>query len=562
MVAGERRDVRPVGDDGRGVAVDGGHERARREVGRGPQLGPERAPQDERHARAAGAEPGRGQRGAPGGPGDDGAVAAAGGERVDRARRDVAVRHAGVGDAGRGVVDAAAEQCELDRRAGMERRERAGAVGRHAVGDEQDGPAGHRSASSYARTVAAPQRSQVNAASTVARADCAERAQRGAVGEQPVDRPRERGGVAGGDEPDAVAGPRDLLRARLPGAADRGQPAGHRLDVRDAERLVHARQDEHPALPRAPERLRVRELPGELDAPGEAELAGQALERRPLGAVADHPQAQRGVAVAQQRHRAQHVGVALAGDEVGDGHEQVLVARPGGRREVGPEVHDARPARAEGAAGRLDPRAVGEHEPRRAERPGHRRAAGRVVGRGVEDVAAVDGDDERRGDPGAQHRVARGHRVVGVDEVEREAPPQAPQRDRERRRRPGAPGPVRPRARGRDEAHVLDLEAVEHRAARLAQEAPGRGEKLARRRRERRDRAVEDEHPHVGAGVARGERLAVGPDAEDGVGGAGVVLRDDRDLHRCTCTVRTSSRRTYGRSARNARASAIAASCP
>ena len=35
----------------------------------------------------------------------------------------------------------------------------------------------------------------------------------------------------------------------------------------------------------------------------------------------------------------------------------------------------------------------------------------------------------------------------------------------------------------------------------------------------------------LGAGVARGDGLAVGPDAEDGVGRAGVELRDDGDLH-------------------------------
>ena len=45
-------------------------------------------------------------------------------------------------------------------------------------------------------------------------------------------------------------------------------------------------------------------------------------------------------------------------------------------------------------------------------------------------------------------------------------------------------------------------------------------------------RAVQDEHAHVGAGVARGDRLAVRPDAEHRVGGARIELGDDRDLHR------------------------------
>ena len=42
---------------------------------------------------------------------------------------------------------------------------------------------------------------------------------------------------------------------------------------------------------------------------------------------------------------------------------------------------------------------------------------------------------------------------------------------------------------------------------------------------------MQHEHAHLGARVARGERLAVRPDAEDGVGGPRVVLGDDGDLH-------------------------------
>ncbi len=42
---------------------------------------------------------------------------------------------------------------------------------------------------------------------------------------------------------------------------------------------------------------------------------------------------------------------------------------------------------------------------------------------------------------------------------------------------------------------------------------------------------MEDEHAHVRAGVARGERLAVRPDAEHRVGGPRVVLGDDGDAH-------------------------------
>ena len=38
---------------------------------------------------------------------------------------------------------------------------------------------------------------------------------------------------------------------------------------------------------------------------------------------------------------------------------------------------------------------------------------------------------------------------------------------------------------------------------------------------------MQDEHAHVGAGIARGERLTVGPDADDGIAPAGVELGDD-----------------------------------
>ncbi len=105
------------------------------------------------------------------------------------------------------------------------------------------------------------------------------------------------------------------------------------------------------------------------------------------------------------------------------------------------------------------------------------------------------------------------------------------------------------------------MEAVERAPARLAQrgapriavaQAPGG-----------RDRPVQDDDVDVGAGVARGERLAVRPDAEHRVVGARVELRDDADLHASTrpaAIVRTSSRATYGRSREERRASAAAAS--
>ncbi len=56
------------------------------------------------------------------------------------------------------------------------------------------------------------------------------------------------------------------------------------------------------------------------------------------------------------------------------------------------------------------------------------------------------------------------------------------------------------------------------------------------------DEAVEDEDADVGAGVADGDRLAVRPDAEHGICGAGVELGDDGYAHRrCTASVRWDS---------------------
>ena len=58
---------------------------------------------------------------------------------------------------------------------------------------------------------------------------------------------------------------------------------------------------------------------------------------------------------------------------------------------------------------------------------------------------------------------------------------------------------------------------------------------------ERRQRPVQHEHPHVGPGIARGHRLAVGPHAQGWVRGPRVVLGDDQGPHRqrrCVAIVR------------------------
>ncbi len=137
--------------------------------------------------------------------------------------------------------------------------------------------------------------------------------------------------------------------------------------------------------------------------------------------------------------------MALARDEVADGHERRL---PGGRAALAgrsvPRWTTRVRARPERAARALDARAVGEHEPRaRADAGAHRPRARAEPGAGVEHVAAVDGDDERRaGDPRAADGVAGGNGVVRVDEVERERAPQAAQREPRataRPRRPSSP---------------------------------------------------------------------------------------------------------------------------
>ena len=67
---------------------------------------------------------------------------------MDLALSDAAKGHARVVEARGGVVRAPAEERELERHAFVQRAERAGAIGRDVVGDEEDRPGAHRSASS------------------------------------------------------------------------------------------------------------------------------------------------------------------------------------------------------------------------------------------------------------------------------------------------------------------------------------------------------------------------------------------------------------------------------
>ena len=97
------------------------------------------------------------------------------------------------------------------------------------------------------------------------------RAPRGSRSSASIARPAPR--VARGHEHDAPAGGGDLLWAVLAVAADRRHPAGHRLDVGDAERLGDARQHEQRAGARLGHRLRGLEAAPQTDAVSDPERA-------------------------------------------------------------------------------------------------------------------------------------------------------------------------------------------------------------------------------------------------------------------------------------------------
>ncbi len=87
-----------------------------------------------------------------------------------------------------------------------------------------------------------------------------------------------------------------------------------------------------------------------------------------------------------------------------------------GARELGSEVDHARLARAVGTGELGDSVAVGEHELRGAEAARDRLGTGRVASGGVQHVAAVHRDDQRRVHTCTAHGVGGRYRVVGVDE--------------------------------------------------------------------------------------------------------------------------------------------------
>ena len=77
------------------------------------------------------------------------------------------------------------------------------------------------------------------------------------------------------------------------------------------------------------------QLPAEVHSIEHPQARREPLQGDPLGPIADDAVTQRWVARAQHGEGAQHISVALAGDEMGDGHDRRRSAPPGGRaREV------------------------------------------------------------------------------------------------------------------------------------------------------------------------------------------------------------------------------------
>ncbi len=149
----------------------------------------------------------------------------------------------------------------------------------------------------------------------------------------------------------------------------------------------------------------------EVDALGDPEADGEPFERDPLGAVPDHRVAQRRMALAEHRERAQDVGVALARDQMRHRDERLDSLPPsrprstlatvavGGalcRGEIGAEMHHARLTGAVSARELGDAVAVGEHQRGRAQAARHRVRAGPVAPGGIEHVPAMHRYHHRR----------------------------------------------------------------------------------------------------------------------------------------------------------------------
>ena len=284
--------------------------------------------------------------------------------------------------------------------------------------------------------------------------------------------------VVAGDEHHPAPGARDLLGAVLTAAAERRDPARHRLDVGDAEGLGDAGHDEQRGPPGDGHGVGLRARPVHDDTVADPEAAGLALQRGPLRAVTDDLVAQAGMTLRELRQRGDHQRVALAGDQIAD-RDQRRARGPGRASaarqpdpESAPEVHDPRRSRSEHGAATGGARAVGEHDPGVPQRRGH---VG-VAGVGTEHIAAVHRDDGRDLRAGAAGRVAGGHGVVGVDEVEGKARPQPRSGPAQGGGGPRPPARVAPRPWRGEVAQVLDRHAVQGRARRLGQCPPDRVE--------------------------------------------------------------------------------------
>jgi len=144
------------------------------------------------------------------------------------------------------------------------------------------------------------------------------------------------------------------------------------------------------------------------------------------------------------------------------------------------------------------------------------------------------------------------------------------ERARERPARPPVPPCVGAVPLRRDEAHVPHLDAVAHLAPRLAHETAKLASQGTHARPSgtahggrARERALQREHPHLGARVACGERLTVRPHPKHRIAPARVVLRNHADPHGRRWTRRVWETRmlsTNAWSARNQRASSMASS--
>ena len=333
------------------------------------------------------------------------------------------------------------------------------------------------SASWYAATVARPQASHVNARSHGGARRVAELAPPGGVLEQPPDLGGERLGIAGRDEPDPTAARGDLLRPGLAAAADRGHPGRHRLDVGDAERLVDAREREDGGL--LPD-LSGRQLTLEVD----AAARGRALAAIRSSAGRSGPSPTTTQRRSGWSSRSSHSARRTSAWRLRATRWPTV--RTVGR--VGFAASAAAARRCRGARRGCSPapssRAFASVPCELARTMVAFCSAfvtvSRPPGRCTTESTSPPWTETTTGVVGARppHRIAGGRGVVGVDEVEREAAVEPPQREREARSRPRAPVLVGPRPRRRDERHVGDRDAVELGVERLAE----RLEELARAR--------------------------------------------------------------------------------